>query len=69
MTAEITTLYNPPAMRRDVVEAAMQLDVDMEQVIDDALGKGVPLLMVIGMLQARLHFCTVMVLTDSEDDE
>jgi hypothetical protein len=69
MTAEITTLYNPPAMRRDVVEAAMELDVALSEAVDEALEKQVPLLLIVGMLQARMHFCTVMVLTDDNDDE
>ena len=66
---EVTTLYHAPILRRDVADAAIALDVELSDAIDNALDAGVPIAMVIGMLQARLHFTTVMALTGDDDDD
>lgn len=66
---EVTTLYQAPILRRDVADAAIALDVELSGAIDAALDAGVPIIIVVGMLQARLHFTTVMALTGDEDDE
>ena len=66
---EVTTLYHALILRRDVADAAIALDVELSDSIDAALEAGVPIVMVIGMLQARLHFTTVMALTGEDEDE
>lgn len=66
---DVTTLYQAPILRRDVADAAIALDVELSDSIDAALEAGVPIVMVIGMLQARLHFTTVMALTGEDDDD
>ena len=59
MTAKIETLYQHPAIRRDIAEALITLNNKINDAINDSIEAGVPLILISAILQAESQVNTV----------
>lgn len=59
MTAKIQTLYQHPAIRRDIAEALITLNNKINDAINDSIEAGVPLILISAILQAEAQVNTV----------
>ena len=67
MTAKIETLYQHPAIRRDIAEALIELNNKINDAINDGIEAGVPLILISAILQAEAQVNTVRMM-EMEDE-
>lgn len=69
MTAKIETLYQHPAIRRDIAEALAAMNDKINDAVNDAIDADVPLILISCVLNAHNSFNTSMLLHEEGDDE
>ena len=67
MTAKIETLYQHPAIRRDIAEALIELNNKINEAVNDAIEAGTPLILISAILQAEAQVNTVRMM-EVEDE-
>ena len=68
MTERIVTLYQHPAIRRDIAEALITLNTKINEAINDSIEAGVPLILISAILQAEAQGNTVRMMEVDDDD-
>ena len=68
MTERIVTLYQHPAIRRDIAEALITLNNKINEAINDSIEAGVPLILISAILQAEAQVNTVRMMEVEDGD-
>lgn len=67
MTAKIQTLYQHPAIRRDIADALITLNNKINDAINECIEAGVPLILISAILQAEAQVNTVRMMEVDEE--
>lgn len=68
MTAKIQTLYQHPAIRRDIADALITLNNKINDAINECIEAGVPLILISAILQAEAQVNTVRMMEVDDGD-
>lgn len=67
MTERIVTIYQHPAIRRDIAEALITLNNKINDAINECIEAGVPLILISAILQAEAQVNTVRMMEVDDD--
>ena len=67
MTERIVTLYQHPAIRRDIAEALIALNNKINEAVNEAIDAGTPLILISAILQAEAQVNTVRMMEVDEE--
>lgn len=66
---EVINMHKETAIHPTVHNAILELDATIGECINDAIQAGVPILMIMGLLQAQQAIITSVALSPADDDD